>query len=125
MATSPAPAPPAVLPWTLRSAAALVSIEALVEGIAVSGRSELTPGLRSALVFCLALKWLFAWRALRLSAGAVLGLFLFEGTTAVAAVGAVDASAAVRLALGGTAITVIALLAASLHAFPSPVLPKG
>ena len=123
-----APAPPAavaVLPWTLRAAVGLVSIEALAEGVAVAGRGTLTPGLRVALVSCLALKWVFAWRVLHLSPGATLGLLLLEGTTVVAAMGAVDSSALARVGLGATAMTVIALLLASLHAFPTPTLPKG
>jgi hypothetical protein len=122
MATPP---PDAVLPWTLRAAAGLVSIEALVEGVAVSGRTAFTPGLRIMLVLCLALKWLFAWRVLRLNPGAAFGLLLLEGTTVVSALGAVDTDAIVRLALGGTALTVVILLLASLHAFPTPALPKG
>jgi hypothetical protein len=112
------------LPWTLRAAAGLVSVEALVESVAVVGRTALTPGLRMLLVLCLSLKWLFAWGALRLGAGAAMGLLLLEGTTIVAALGAVSSGAGVRLALGVTAATVIALLAASLHAFPAPELPK-
>jgi hypothetical protein len=119
------PSPTPAVPWTLRAAAGLVSIEALVESVAVSGRTNLTVGLRVALVLCIALKWLFAWRALRLGPGAALGLLLLEGTTVVAALGAVDTDALVRVALAGTAVTVIALLAASLHAFPTPALPKG
>lgn len=121
MAASSAPA----LPWTLRAAVGLVSVEALVEGLAVTGRTNLTVGLRTLLVLCLALKWLFAWRALRLGPGAALGLLLLEGTTVVAAFGAVATDLGVRLALGATALTVLALLAASLHAFPTPALPKG
>ncbi len=117
--------PTLVVPWTLRAAAGLVSIEALVEAVAVSGRTNLTVGLRVGLVLCLALKWLFAWRVLQLGPGAALGLLLLEGTTVVAAFGAVDTDALVRVALGGTALTVMALLAASLHAFPTPALPKG
>jgi hypothetical protein len=116
---------PAALPWTLRAAAGLVSAEALVEGIAVTGRTALTPGLRVLLVLCLGIKWLFAWRILRLSHGAALGLLLLEGTTVVAALGAVETDALVRAALGGTALTVVALVLASLHAFPPPALPKG
>lgn len=121
--TEPAVAAPPV-PWTLRVAAGLVSVEALVEVLAVGGRSELTTGLRVFLVLCLSLKWLFAWRVLHLSAGATLGLLMLQGTTIVAAFGAVDLALSVRLALGGTAATVMALLLASLHAFPSPTLPK-
>ena len=77
------------------------------------------------LMLCLALKWLFAWRVLRLSAGAALGLLLLEGTTIVAAFGAVDSDGIVRLALGGTAADRHVLLFASLHAFPTPALPKA
>jgi len=113
----------AARPWTLGAAVALVSIEALVEAVAVAGRSSLTPGLRTLLVLCISLKWLFAWRATRLSAGAALGLLLLQGTTVVAAFGAVDSPAAVRLGLGAVAAASIALLAASLHAFPAPDLP--
>ncbi|MGH9275247.1 MAG: hypothetical protein ACRDZU_11430 [Acidimicrobiales bacterium] len=117
--------PPPEVPWTLRAAAGLVSVEALVEGVAVTGRTAFTPGLRVMLVLCLALKWLFAWRVLRLSPGAAFGMLLLEGTTIVSALGAVDTDALVRVALGGTALTVVILLLASLHAFPTPALPKG
>lgn len=113
-----------VPPWTLRAAATLVSLEALVESVAVAGRTNLTPGLRSLLVLCIALKWLFAWRVLHLSAGAALGLLMLEGTTVVAALGAVELDGLARLALGGTSLAVIVSLLASLHAFPSPALPK-
>ncbi|HLT16630.1 MAG TPA: hypothetical protein VK007_08000 [Acidimicrobiales bacterium] len=110
-------------PWTLPAVVALVSAEALVEAVAVAGRGSLTPGLRAGLVLCIALKALFAWRVLHRSHGAALGLLLLQGTTVVAALGAVDSPAAVRLALGGVAVASIALLSASLHAFPQPQLP--
>jgi len=113
------------LPWTLRAGAGLVSAEALVETIVVAGRSELTTGLRVVLVLCVALKWVFAWQVLRLSAGAMLGLLMLEGTTIVAAFGAVEAADGARLALGAVALTAIGLFASSLHAFPSPTLPKA
>lgn len=119
--------PPSVteVPWTLRAAAGLVSIEALVQALVVAGRSELTTGLRVGLILCIALKWVFAWRVLQLSAGAMLGLLLLEGTTVIAALGATSSSGGARLALAGVALTVIGLLSSSLHAFPSPTLPKG
>ena len=113
------------LPWTLRAAAGLVSVEALAESVGVSGRTELTPGLRVGLILCLALKWLFAWRVLHRSAGAALGLLMLEGTTIVAAFGAVETDGLIRLALGATAATVLVLVSTSLHAFPPPTLPKG
>lgn len=112
-------------PWTLRAAASVVSIEALVESIVVIGRTSLTPGLRMGLIASIALKWAFAWWVVRLNPGAALGLFLLEGTTIVAALGAVDTSTPARVALGASALTVVVLLSASLHAFPSPTLPKG
>ena len=112
------------LPWTLRAAVALVAVEALVEAVAVSGRSELTTGLRTFLVLCIALKWLFAWRVLHLSAGATLGLLMLQGTTIVAAFGAEGLAMPARLTLGAAAALVMALVLASLHAFPSPALPK-
>ncbi len=121
--------PPAVeplaLPWTLRSAVWLVSGEALVEALAVAGRTELTVGLRTGLVLCVGLKWLFAWRILHLGAGAMLGLLLLEGTTVVAAFAAVEAALTARLVVGGVAAAALVLLASSLHAFPSPTLPKA
>lgn len=119
------PLPPAlVTPRTLRAAAALASLQALVECVAVAGRTGLTVGLRTLLVACIGLTWLLAWRVVRLSAGAALGLLLLEGTTLLAAFGAVDSGVGVRLALGATALTVIVLVLASLHAFPSPTLPS-
>lgn len=114
-----------MVPWTLRTAVGVVSGEALVEAIVVAGRAELTTGLRTGLVLCVALKWVFAWRVLRLSAGAMLGLLMLEGTTIVAAFGAVEAAHGARLALGAVALTVMVLLSSSLHAFPSPTLPKA
>jgi hypothetical protein len=119
------PAEPDVLPWTLRAAVVLVSVEALVEALLVAGRSELTPGLRVFLVLCVGLKWVFAWGVLRLHAGALFGLLLLEVTTVVAAAAATEAPTGLRLALGGVALTVLVLLSSSLHAFPSPTLPKG
>jgi hypothetical protein len=112
------------LPITLPVAAGVVAIEALLETLFVSGREELTPGLRGMLILCLGLKWLFAWLLVRRSAGAALGLLLLELTTVVAAFGAVDQPTPARLALGLVATCVIALVAASLHAFPPPTLPR-
>ena len=123
-AALPAPDPePVTLPWTLRAAAAVIGAEALAEALAVGGRTSLTVGLRVGLVLCISLKWVFAWRVQHRSAGAALGLLMLEGTTIVAALGAVDTGAGTRLALGGTALAAIVLLLSSLHAFPSPSLP--
>lgn len=123
MAASPSPSTRTEPPWSLRTAAGLVSVETLAECVAVVGRTNLTPGLRAMLVVSLSLKWLFAWRSLRLRPGAALGLLLLEGTTVVAALGAAGADGLVRVTLGVTALAVIALVVASLHAFPAPELP--
>jgi hypothetical protein len=112
------------VPTRLRFAAVLVAAEALVEVMVVAGRDELTTGLRVMLVAFLSLKWVCAVGVLRLRAGAALGLFLLEGTSVVAAAGATDAPAAARAALAAVAVAVIVLLAASLHAFPAPPVPR-
>lgn len=111
-------------PATLRIAAALVAVEAVVEAVVIARRDELTPGLRVMLLGFLSLKWVFAAGVLRLRAGAALGLFLIEGTSVVAALGATDAPGAARLALAAAAVGAIVLLATSLHAFPEPDLPS-
>jgi len=114
---------PLALPWTLRAAAGLVAVEALAEVLHVAGRDGLTGGLRTVLVACVALKWVAGARVLRLKPGAALALLLLEGTTVVAALGATDVAAGARLAVAAAAVAVIALVLASLHAFPSPALP--
>ena len=110
-------------PTSLRIAAGLVAVEAVVEAVVIVRRDELTPGLRVLLLAFLSLKWVFAIGVLRLKAGPALGLFLLEGTSVVAALGATDATIGSRLALAGTAVVALALLASSLHAFPEPPLP--
>jgi hypothetical protein len=70
------------------------------------------------------LQLVFAQRAAGRSAGGVFGLFACEAMTVVAAIGA-DGPVIVRLALAAAAIATIVLLAASLHAFPSPSISRG
>jgi hypothetical protein len=111
------------VPNALRLAAAVVSAEAIVEAVVISRREELTPGLRVMLLLFLSLKWVFAVGVLRLRSGAALGLFLLEGTSVVAALGAVGAPAAARVALAASALVTIVLVASSLHAFPEAPLP--
>ena len=124
--TSPTPATDGSdLPLTLRAAVAIVSIEALVEAVAVAGRTELRPALRVALICCLGGKWLAAWGVSARRPGAALALLLLEGTTVLAALGATETPIEVRLALGAVAIAVIVLLLVSLDAFPSPTLPTS
>ena len=111
------------VPAALRTAAALVAVEAVVEAVVIARRDELTLGLRVMLIGFLSLKWLCAGGILRLQAGAALGVFLLEGTSVVAALGAVDAPAGARLALAGSAGLAMVLVATSLHAFPEAPLP--
>lgn len=115
---------PMAVPATLRAAAGLVAAEALVEAVVIVRRDELTAGLRVMLLGFLSFKWLFAAGVLRLRAGSALGLFLLEGTSVVAAAGATDAPPGARAALAASALAAIVLLAASLHAFPEPPLPR-
>jgi hypothetical protein len=100
-----------------------VSVETMVEAVVISRREELTVGLRVMLILFLSLKWVFSLGVLRLRSGAALGLFLLEGTSVVAALGAVDAPVGARLALAASAMVAIALVASSLHAFPEAPLP--
>jgi hypothetical protein len=110
-------------PARLRAAAALISAEALVEAVVIARRTELVPGFRVCLILVLSLKLVWAVGVLRLRPGAALGLFMIEGISALAALGATDAPIGARLALAATATAVIALVAASLHAFPEAPLP--
>jgi hypothetical protein len=111
-------------PITLTAAAWLAVVLTLCELVYISGRSELTPGLRVMLCVMVGLQLLFAQRAASLSAGGVLGLFACEAMAVIAAIGA-NGPIAVRLTLAAAAITTIVLLAASLHAFPSPSITRG
>jgi hypothetical protein len=112
-------------PLTLRLAVAVVAVQALVEALAVSARTELTGALRVVLVLVVGLKLAFAWGARRRSPGAALGLLLAELTTLLAALGATGLGSGARLALGLSAALVIGLVLASLHAFPSPAPPPA
>lgn len=110
-------------PPVLRWAATLVVLQTSAELAYVAGRSELTGGLRLGLMAVLALQFLFVRGLLRFSPGSVLGLLAFEGMAVVAAI-AGDGAIVVRGALALTSVSVIALLLASIQAFPSPDLPK-
>ena len=106
-------------PWTLRRGRTCLRGESLV----VVGRTDLTVGLRVLLVLCVGLKWLCAWGILRLHAGAALGLLCSRARPSSPPSVRCRATGR-RVALGVTALAVMALLAASLHAFPSPELPR-
>ena len=110
-------------PRTLMWAANIIGLQTTAELAYVVGRRELTVGLRVGLVAVVALQYVFARGALRMSAGSVLGLFAFEVMAIVAAI-AGDGALVIRGALAATALSVMVLLMVSISAFPSPDLPK-
>jgi len=101
----------------------IIVVQVVLEVAYVAGRSELTWGLRVALMLVLSLQLVFARGAWRLSAGSVLGLLAFEAMAVVAAI-ASDGPLVVRGALALAAVSVMVLLVMSISAFPSPELPK-
>ena len=111
------------VPRTLRWAAGVIVVQAGCEVVYVASRSELTWGLRVALMLVLSLQFVFARGAVRLSAGSVLALLAFEAMAVVAAI-AGDGPLVARAALALTAVSVMVLLLVSIPAFPSPELPK-
>ena len=113
------PARPRPLVWAVD----VIVLQTAVELAYVAGRSELTVGLRIALMVIVAWQLVFARGAWRMSPGSVLGLFAFEGMAVVAAV-AGDGALVVRGALACASIAVIVLLLVSIASFPSPDLPK-
>jgi hypothetical protein len=110
-------------PASLRAAAVVVALESAIEAVVIARRTELVPGFRACLILVLSLKLVWAVGALRLRAGAALGLFMIEGVSALAALGATDAPLGARLALAAAALVAIVLVAVSLHAFPEAPLP--
>jgi hypothetical protein len=112
------------VPATLTAAAWLVVVLTLCELAFTAMRKELTPGLRVMLCAMVGLQLVLAQQAARRSAGAVLGLFAYEAMAVIAAIGA-RGPIVVRLLLAAAAITAIGLLAASLHAFPTPSISRG
>ena len=110
-------------PRSLRWAATIVVLQTSAELAYVAGRTELTLGLRGALMVVLALLLLFIRGAWRLSAGSVLGQLAFESMAVVAAI-AGDGPIAVRGALAASALAVLVLLVMSISAFPPADLPK-
>ena len=110
-------------PRALAWAANIVILQTTVELAYVVGRKEFTPGLRAGLVVVVALQYVFARGALRMSAGSVLGLLAYEAMAVVAAIGG-DGALVIRGALAAVSISVMVLLMVSIAAFPSPELPK-
>lgn len=122
--SAPAPKPErARPPITLVAACWLAAAEGAAEVVHLAGRDELTPGLRVFVALIVGAKLPLARAALRLSSVGAMGLFLYEATSlTVAAVGGFDGT--IRVVLAVVAFAVGGLLAASLHAFPTPELPR-
>jgi len=106
----------------LRAAAALVVAETTVEVAVVLASGRWTVLGRVVIAACIGLKYVFAWRLLHRSAGAVLALILWEISALLVAAGA-DWAAAARVGLAVTAVATITLLGRASRTFPEPVLP--
>lgn len=111
------------VPWTLHAAFWLVLVESIVEGAFVVGRDDWGSVGKALILLAFVAKVTFAHLARRLSAGGVLGLLVFELVGILVAIGA-DWSTALRLLLVATVLAVYALVLSSLHAFPTPELPR-
>lgn len=112
-----------VVPWTLHAAFWLVVAESVVEGAFVVGRDDWGAIGKGLILLSFVAKVGFAQLARRLSAGGVLGLLVFEWMGILVAIGA-EWSMALRLLLVATVLAVNALVLSSLHAFPTPELPR-
>jgi hypothetical protein len=105
----------------LKAAVALVVVETTVEIAVVMNSGRWTAAGRVAVSLCIALQYLFAWRALHRSAGAVLGLILWQISALLVAAGA-DWAPLARAALAAAALSTIVLLARATRTFPEPAL---
>lgn len=114
---------PLVVPWTLHAAFWLVLAESAVQGAFVVGRDDWGSVGKALVLLAFLAKVGFAQLARRLSAGGVLGLLVFEWMGILVAIGA-DWSMSLRLLLVATVVAVNALVLSSLHAFPTPELPR-
>ncbi len=121
------PADPAAglppVPWTLHAAFGLVLVESVAEGAFVVAREDYGPGGKALVLMAFVAKVAFAHLARRFSAGAVLGLLVFELVGILVAIGA-DWALGLRLALVANVVAVYVLVLASLRAFPEPELPR-
>ena len=110
-------------PWTLHAAFWLVLVESIAEVVFVVLRDYYGPGGKALVSSGFLAKILFARMARDLSAGGVLGLLVFELVGILVALGA-DWALGLRLGLVGVVVTVYVLVLSSLHAFPTPELPR-
>ena len=113
---------PAV-PWTLHAAFWLVLAESVVEGAFVIGRDDWGSLGKALILLAFVAKVGFAQLARRLSAGGALGLLVFELVGILVAIGA-EWSMGLRLLLVANVVAVYVLVLSSLHAFPTPELPR-
>jgi hypothetical protein len=111
------------VPWTLHAAFWLVLVESVVEGAFVIGRDDWGSIGKALILLAFVAKVAVAELARRRSAGGVLGLLVFEWVGILVAIGA-DWSPALRLLLVATVAAVHVLVLSSLHAFPTPELPR-
>jgi len=105
-------------PIQLKLCAAVIAAELAVEAIAGVARHRVTP----VLVFVVVLRVVFLRLLFRRGAGAAFGTLVFQLSAAFLWLFS-DGSAALRFPLAASAVAGLALLAASLHWFPSPQLP--
>lgn len=118
------PSPSAARPRPTARLVLVVVATALLAGaeaVHVARRDDLVVGLRVFLVGVVAFQVVLAVLAARRSAGAALGLLACQLTVAVASLGGGFGDQRALYAVG--AVLVFALVAASLSAFPSVVLP--
>ncbi len=111
------------VPWTLHAAFWLVLVESLAEGAFVIGRDDWGNLGKALILLAFVAKVGFAQLARRLSAGGALGLLVFELVGILVAIGA-EWAMGLRLLLVATVVAVYALVLSSLHAFPTPELPR-
>lgn len=110
-------------PWTLHAAFWLVLVESAIQGAFVIGRDDWGSLGKALILLAFVAKVGLAQLARRLSAGGALGLLVFELVGILVAVGA-DWAMGLRLALVANVVAVYALVLSSLHAFPTPEIPR-
>jgi hypothetical protein len=110
-------------PWTLHAAFWLVLAESLAEGAYVVARDDWGAIGKALVLSAFVAKVGFAQLARRLSAGGAMGVLVFELVGILVAIGA-DWALALRVLLAATVVAVYALVLSSLHAFPTPELPR-
>lgn len=108
--------------WSLSAAAGLAALESTVLIAVITLGSYRAAPL---LIGFLALKYVFIWGLLRRRPGAWLALFLFEGTTAFAAVAKPGLPMYERALEETVSLGCIVLLAAAAALFPTPKIPPS